>query len=212
MGGFEGFGTGHGRPLTRGGAAVGRVFTGTIDRILARPIRRLLETPRRILRGHVERGMTVLDVGCGTGYYSLGMAGLVGPMGHVVSVDTRAEAIASLEEKAQAAGLAERIEARVSGETDLAVRDLSGRVDFALAVYVLHHAADPARLVADVHRALKSGGKFLVIEPRHHASATEREAIETTTRGAGLAVGGYPRLTRDWAVILVKRDSRQTAQ
>lgn len=183
---------------------MGGLLTGWIDRILARPIRYLFETPRRLLRGYVERGMTVLDVGCGTGYYSLGMARLVGPSGRVVAVDTQAEVIAVLRKRAREIGLSERIEARVSDVQDLGVSDLSGHVDFALAVYVLHHAADVPGLVTDVHRALKSGGRFLVVEPKHHASAAEREAIEGAARGAGFLVADHPQLKRDWAVVFVK--------
>jgi len=183
---------------------MGGVVTAWIDRFLAKPIRYLFETPRRLLRGYVQQGMTVLDVGCGSGYYSLGMARSVGATGRVVSVDTQADAIAALKKKAEEAGLAGRIETRVSGERDLGVSDLGGRVDFALAVYVVHHAADVAALMRDVHGALKPGGKFLVVEPRHHASAAEREATEAAGRGAGFTVADHPRLKRDWAVVFVK--------
>jgi SAM-dependent methyltransferase len=183
---------------------MGSLWTGWIDRILARPIRYLFETPGRLLRGYVQPAMTVLDVGCGTGYYSLGMARLVGTTGRVVAVDTEAGVIATLKERAEQAGVARRIEARVATEHDLGVSDLGGRVDFALAVYVIHHAADLAGLVADVHSALKPGGRFLVIEPRHHASAREREAIEDAVREAGFLFEEHPRLKRDWAVVFVK--------
>lgn len=180
------------------------LFTGWIDRILAKPIRYLFETPARLLKGYVERGMTVLDVGCGAGYYSLGMARSVGPGGRVIAVDTDTEAIAALRGKAEKAGLAGRIEARVCRVRDLGIGDLNGEVDFALAVYVVHHAKDADSLMSDVHRALKPGGKFLVVEPRHHASAPERESVESTARAAGLALAEHPRLTRDWAVTFVK--------
>jgi hypothetical protein len=36
-----------------------------IDSILAWPLRRLVETPKRMLKGWVGAGVTVLDVGCG---------------------------------------------------------------------------------------------------------------------------------------------------
>ncbi len=180
------------------------VFTGWIDRTLAKPIRYLFETPARLLKGHVKHGMTVLDVGCGEGYYSLGMAQSVGPKGRVIAVDTKTEAIATLRRKAEEAGLSERIETRVCNGQDLGVRDLSGQVDFALAVYVVHHAEDVGSLLSDVHGALRPGGKFLVVEPRHHASVAECESTEATARAAGFALAEHPRLKRDWAVTFVK--------
>jgi ubiquinone/menaquinone biosynthesis C-methylase UbiE len=179
-------------------------FAGWIDRILAKPIRYLFETPARLLKGYVEDGMTVLDVGCGAGYYSLGMAQSVGPKGRVIAVDTETDAIATLRRKADEAGLSERIETRVCSGQDLGVGDLSGQVDFALGVYVVHHAGDAGSLMSDVHRALRPGGKFLVVEPRHHASAADCEATEAAARAAGLALAEHPRLKRDWAVTFVK--------
>jgi len=180
-------------------------FTGLIDRLLARPIRYLFETPKRLLRGYVKRGMSVLDVGCGSGYYSLGMARLVGPKGRVVSVDTQAEAIATLRKKAEQASLSERIETRVCTEQDLGIGDLSAQIDFSIAIYVLHHAKDSASLIGDVHRSLKPGGKFLVVEPKHHASAQECEALEAAARAAGFTLLEHPQLKRDWAATFVKR-------
>jgi ubiquinone/menaquinone biosynthesis C-methylase UbiE len=131
---------------------MGHLFTGFIDRILAKPIRYLFETPTRLLKGYIKHGMTVLDVGCGAGYYSLGMAQSVGPKGRVISVDTQPEAIATLMKKAEQVGLSERIETRICSEQDLGISGLSGQIDFALAVYVLHHAADTSSLMNDVYR------------------------------------------------------------
>ena len=182
----------------------GSVASWWIDCILAKPLRRLVETPKRILKGWVRPGMTVLDVGCGAGDHSLAMAKLVGPNGQVVSVDLKADSIATLKERAVRAGLSGRIQARVCGEQDLEVGELTGQVDFALAVYVVHHAADAAGLMKDVHGALKPGGTLLVVEPRHHASSAECEATESAAREAGFTIVDHPKLWRDWAVSFVK--------
>ena len=179
-------------------------LTSWIDRILAKPIRHLFETPARLLKDYVKHDMTVLDVGCGVGYYSLGMAKLVGPNGRVVVVDTETKDIATLRKRAEKAGLSDLIETRVCSEQDLCIRDLSSQVDFALAVYVVHHAKDTSSLMSDVHRALRSGAGFLIVEPRHHASASERDLTETTARAAGFALEEHPKLKRDWAVLFLK--------
>ncbi len=178
--------------------------TWWIDSILAKPLRRLVETPKRMLKGWVRPGMTVLDIGCGGGDHSLAMAKLVGAKGRVVSVDLKAEKIAALKRRATQAGVSERIQARVCGEQDLEVGDLTGQVDFALAVYVVHHAADAACLMRDIHGALKPGGILLVVEPRHHASSAECEATESAAQEAGFTIVDHPKLWRDWAVRLAK--------
>ena len=50
-------------------------------------IRRWLQNPQRILAPFVKEGMTVLDVGCGPGFFSVELAKLVGRTGKVISVD-----------------------------------------------------------------------------------------------------------------------------
>jgi len=132
------------------------------------------------------------------------MAQSVGPKGRVISIDTEIDTIATLRRRAKEAGLSERIETRVCSGQDLGIRDLSDQVDFALAVYVIHHAKDANSLISDVHRALRSNGKFLIVEPRHHASPEECESIETAACTTGFVLADHPRLKRDWAVIFVK--------
>jgi ubiquinone/menaquinone biosynthesis C-methylase UbiE len=134
--------------------------TRWIDMLLVSPLRYVLERPRRVLKEFVAPGMTVLEVGCGEeGIYSIAMVRLVGAKGRVVAVDLQPEKIRALERRLARSRLPPRIEARLCTEQDLAVEDLDGQVDFALAVYVIHHASDPARLMADVYRA-RSGASL----------------------------------------------------
>ncbi len=181
-----------------------KFLTQWIDRILRKPLRLTLEVPERLLKTYVEPGMTVLDVGCGEGLYSIGMARLVGPSGRVIAVDTQVEAIEALKQRTAHFDLSATIEPRVCADRDLGVDDGAGQVDFALAVYVLHHAADPACLISGIHRALKPKGVLLVVEPRHHASPAECEAIEAAAHEAGFATTEYPKMWRDWAVRFEK--------
>ena len=43
------------------------------------PLRRLVHDPRKIVGPYLREGMTALDVGCGIGYFAIGMAKIVGP-------------------------------------------------------------------------------------------------------------------------------------
>lgn len=53
----------------------------------------------------VRRGMRVLDVGCGVGRFSLGLARMVRPTGEVVALDLQADMLSRLREKAAAQGV-----------------------------------------------------------------------------------------------------------
>jgi ubiquinone/menaquinone biosynthesis C-methylase UbiE len=55
-------------------------------------------------RSGIERGMRVIDLGCGSGDASLLIAKMVGPSGLVVGVDESAQAIDEAEKRATVAG------------------------------------------------------------------------------------------------------------
>jgi ubiquinone/menaquinone biosynthesis C-methylase UbiE len=50
-------------------------------------IRRWLQNPRKILAPHIEKGTTVLDFGCGPGFFTIDLARLVGASGQVIAAD-----------------------------------------------------------------------------------------------------------------------------
>lgn len=79
--------------------------------------RRLFDNPRSFC-SYVAEGQTVADLGCGPGFYSLGLAECVGPEGRVYAVDSDERAIRAVEEKADKRGY-HNVEARVSSASDL---------------------------------------------------------------------------------------------
>ncbi|MBS3808804.1 MAG: class I SAM-dependent methyltransferase, partial [Desulfobacterales bacterium] len=54
------------------------------------PIRRMIHPPEKILAGYVGAAMTVLDLGCGFGHFSIGMAKMVKDSGLVIAIDIQA--------------------------------------------------------------------------------------------------------------------------
>jgi ubiquinone/menaquinone biosynthesis C-methylase UbiE len=50
-------------------------------------IRRWIQNPKKILKPYIEEGMTVLDIGCGPGFFSIDMAQMVGKTGRVIAAD-----------------------------------------------------------------------------------------------------------------------------
>ena len=55
------------------------------------PIRRIIHSPDKILGGYIEPGQTVLDLGCGSGTFTIAMARMVGEAGRVIAVDLQDE-------------------------------------------------------------------------------------------------------------------------
>ena len=51
----------------------------------------LIHNSEKILGGHIESGQTVLDLGCGSGTFTIAMAKMVGELGKVIAVDVQDE-------------------------------------------------------------------------------------------------------------------------
>jgi ubiquinone/menaquinone biosynthesis C-methylase UbiE len=172
---------------------------------LASPVRRLRQDPMRILRPFVQEGMTVVEPGCGMGFFTLDLARLVGSTGRVVAVDLQPRMLAGLARRARKAGLADRIEARLAMRQSLGIDDLGGSADFVLAFAVVHELPDQVPFFADMYAVLKPGGRMLLAEPRGHVSdAGFASTIACATR-AGFAASPGPSIRRSRSAVLERQ-------
>ena len=140
---------------------------------LASPLRKLVHPPKKILGPHLRKGMTVLDVGCAMGFFSIPAAELVGDSGRVICVDCQVPMLSELSKRAEKSGVAERIKTRVCSTETLGLEDLDETVDTALAFAMVHESADPKKLLTEICRTLRPGGTFLFVEPKGHVSSSQ---------------------------------------
>jgi ubiquinone/menaquinone biosynthesis C-methylase UbiE len=149
--------------------------------------------------------MSVLDVGCGMGFFSLPLAKLVGGTGKVVCVDLQEKMIKGLIKRAEKAGLSERIDARISGENSLELSDITGKIDFALLFALVHEVPDKERLFSEVYATMKQTGKLLLGEPTGHVSKPDFEKTVSTAQSAGFEVLRVLEIRKSRAVLLQTR-------
>lgn len=117
----------------------------------------------------LAQGETVADVGCGTGAFTLPAARIVGPGGIVFALDIAGEMVATVRERALAAGL-DNVRAMVAGETSLPLG--ASAVERVLAALVVHEVApgDRAAFAAELARILRPGGYLHVLEWQQRAT------------------------------------------
>jgi len=168
------------------------------------PVRRLIHPPRKVLAGLVSPGLTCLDIGCGMGHFTLGMADMTGPGGTVIAVDIQQQMLDRVMSRAAARGLRDRIAPHLG---ELSTLDRPGSVDFALAFWMVHEVPDRPAFLKDVHRILKPGGLFLVAEPLIHTSAADFQQTLDLAAGAGLGVVSFPSIRISRAVVFQKKTS-----
>jgi ubiquinone/menaquinone biosynthesis C-methylase UbiE len=182
-----------------------RVCPWYIGYILANPLRNLFHNPQKILADYVKPGMIVLDIGSAMGFFSLGMARMVGQDGKVISVDLQEKMIGGLKRRAVRTGLMDRLDPRICSEHSLKIDDLAGQIEFALAFYVVHEVPDIQNLMNEIYRALKPGGVLYVVEPKGHASAEDFKNTENKAETAGFSIVNHPKMTRSWATVFEKK-------
>jgi ubiquinone/menaquinone biosynthesis C-methylase UbiE len=118
--------------------------------------------PQQLLRdvAGIGPGMACVDMGCGTGTFSLPAAALVGETGTIYAVDDSTEMLDHLRVRRPPPSL--ELVHSDAAKTGLA----DGIADVCLLAFILHEVSDASPLIAEAFRLLKPGGKALAIEWR----------------------------------------------
>ena len=181
-----------GQPSDGEAGGKGHVCPWWIGWLLLSPLRRLFENPERLLGLHVRPGMTVLEPGCGMGFFSLPLARMVGPAGRVVCVDLQPRMIAGLRRRAEKAGLAGRIEVITGALDEGALEARRGAVDLAVAIHMVHEVRDGAAFLRRLFELLRPGGRLLIVEPKGHVLAAAFERTVQSATAVGFVECGRP--------------------
>lgn len=163
------------------------------------PLRRLFHDPDRLLGPYVKTGMTVVDIGCGMGYFTIGLARLTGPEGKVIAVDLQQQMLDVLERRSRRAGVADRIVLHRCSKKSLGVEDSA---DFALAFWMAHEVPDKPRFFGEILALLKPRGRLLVVEPKVHVTQRSLERTVVVCRETGFHVLEEPRVALSRAFLL----------
>jgi SAM-dependent methyltransferase len=109
----------------------------------------------------LEPGMAVADIGAGTGLFTRLFAEKVGPTGKVYAVDIARPFLDHIAADARKRGQSQVV--TVLGSQD-ATNLPAESVDLVFLSDVYHHLEKPERTLASIRRALKPGGRLVVIE------------------------------------------------
>ena len=145
----------------------------------------------------ISPGMTVVDLGAGTGYFTQHLRQAAGGEGQVIALDVAKELVAHINERAKTSGW-ENVIARQIPFDDPQLEPAS--VDRVLLVDTWHHIQDREPYAKKLAQALKPGGTITIVEvtaqsARRGPPASMRVSPEVVTRelsGAGLSVSLVP--------------------
>ena len=131
---------------------------------LERPTRLEEERPFEVLKlMDLKPGMTVADIGCGSGYYARKMAKAVGPEGVVYGVDIQPEMLDIMGKLCAAEGVT-NVKPVLGGVKDPKLP--RGKVDWMILSDVFHEFQYPEEMLANMLASLSPKGKVALLEYR----------------------------------------------
>ena len=147
-----------------------RTFPATQAQRLEDPERLVWLPPADVLSAlKIQSGMTVADIGAGTGYFSLPLAAALGSSGRVYAVDAQDEMlrwIATKIEKNSATGRAALAEIVLVHADATATTLPEASCDLYWCANVWHELGNRAEALAEARRVLKPGGRLAILDWR----------------------------------------------
>ena len=170
-----------------------RRFNPSRAHLLEDPERKTWLPPDDVVAAlELRQGESVVDIGAGTGYFALPMAGIVGPNGRIFAVDVAPQMLSRLQNKLAEAGIGNV--RCVEGEASCTGLP-SACADVVFMANVWHEFDDHGAVLAEARRLLKPGGRLAILdwrpdaEPEHGPPAAHRVAASTAQ--SSLEVAGF---------------------
>lgn len=152
-------------------------------------IRRWLQRPARIVGEYIQTGDTVLDIGCGPGFFTLDMARMVGAEGRVYAIDLQAAMLTRVGRKAARKGYDDRIHLHHCPSDRI---ELEVQADFALAYYMIHETPSVEAFLYEAYQMVRPGGRLLAVEPPMHVNRTDFEEMCRLGQPLGWEIADFP--------------------
>ena len=130
--------------------------------LLDSKFRKLFHNPNKILKPYISKNMTVLDIGCGPGVFSIEIAKLMEGTGKVISVDMQKGMLEIIKKKISGKFFEQNIVLHQCTQESINVKEA---VDFVLMFYVLHEVPNKENLFTEVLPLINKNGLLMIVEP-----------------------------------------------
>ena len=162
-------------------------------------LRLFLQNPRKILKKYVRSGMTVLDLGCGPGFFTFEIARLLNNNGKVIASDVQKGMLELLKRKLQNSELQKLIEIHNSQENEIC---LTEKVDFILAFYSFHEMKYIDNIIRDLAKIVKPETMIFISEQKFHVSKNTFNKIIEKMKNSGFEICERPMIFFSRTVIM----------
>jgi ubiquinone/menaquinone biosynthesis C-methylase UbiE len=167
------------------------------------PLRKLLHNREAILSPYIRPGCTAIDVGAGMGYFSIPLARLVGPAGHVTAIDIQVKMLEALASRARKHGVSERIKPYLANSDSLGNHP---KADFVIAFWMVHEVPNKGAFLTEIFGFLKPEGLFLLAEPIFHVSKKSFLRTMNIANEIGFTVKDMPKIRLSRSVLFTRNE------
>ena len=109
----------------------------------------------------IKPGMTIADIGAGSGYYTVRLSKIVGPNGRIIAQDVETDYLRDLGKRVHDLGL-KNVTIGLGEPHD--PRLPANAIDVAILVHMYHEIAQPYALLYNLVPAMKSGGRIAIVD------------------------------------------------
>jgi predicted methyltransferase len=128
----------------------------------------------------VKAGMTVADVGAGSGFMAMLFARQVGPSGRVIAAEVSKVFAAAIAERAQHEGYT-NVSTVLGTQTETGLP--ADSVDIVITTDVYHHFEQVVPVLSSIRRALRPGGRFIVVDFERIPGVTPQNTLDHVRAG-----------------------------
>ena len=164
-------------------------------------IRKWFHNPQKIFAPYITPTMKILDIGCGPGFFSVGLAPCIEEHGHITAVDLQQGMLDKVRKKIEGTSLENKITLHKCNKNSL---NLTGTFDFAFSFWVVHEIPDKERLFRELKSLISVDGKVLIVEPKVHTGKKYFAQLEKILNQNGFEVIGSPRVFFSRSILLRK--------
>jgi ubiquinone/menaquinone biosynthesis C-methylase UbiE len=173
-------------------------LSGSLDNRL----RKWVQNPEKILKPFISKGMTVLDLGCGPGVFTIEIARLLNGSGKVIAADLQDEMLKITAFKINGTDLQKLVELQKCENNSIGLTD---KTDFILAFWMVHEVPDHERLFSELKTILKPDGKIFISEPKLHVTGKAFMKMTEIILKSGFEIIGKPTVFFSRTLLLKHR-------
>ena len=166
--------------------------------------RKLLQNPVEILKPYIKEGMTVLDFGCGPGFFTTGIAKLLADSGKVIAADLQNGMLEKIRQKTAGTCFENRIVLHKCEKDCIGINE---KIDFILLFWMIHEVPNSIKLIENLMELLNDGGMILIAEPKIHVTKKEFNKMAAKINELKIQTEEGPKIFFSRTILLKKTTS-----